>query len=146
MSEDRKAALLLGAIWRLCEGDVSKFLPPGRVPKEIKRFLDSGTSMRARRAALVAILQSIIADEVKKNQNATDLMRGSSAGSAGPDRTSRTSSGSSAGLAKLLRRVSIDVTPSPGFREELWQRMLALLNKVHKRGGDDDPGGPGDAP
>ncbi|KKK60885.1 hypothetical protein LCGC14_3019900, partial [marine sediment metagenome] len=84
----KKTALLLAAIMRLCEGDVSKFLPPSGkswgqarlgcaslepvpvFPEEIKRFLDSGPSMGARRAALVAILESIIADEVDGPQGA----------------------------------------------------------------------------
>ena len=72
MSKDQQTVLLLGAIYRLCEGDVSKFLPPGRVPKEIKRFLASGSSLPARRTALMAILESIIADEVKRDQEATN--------------------------------------------------------------------------
>ncbi len=76
MSKDQKTALLLGAIWRLSEGDVSKFLPPSQVPKEIKCFLGSGPSIPARRAALVAILESIIDDEDKRGQNATDLTNG----------------------------------------------------------------------
>ncbi|NQU76341.1 MAG: hypothetical protein HQ546_08535 [Planctomycetes bacterium] len=75
-SKDQETALLLGALYRLCKGDVSKFLPPRRVPKEIKRFLATGPSLPARRAALVAILQSIIADEDKdenkRDQDATN--------------------------------------------------------------------------
>ncbi len=60
-----KTALLVRAIWRMSEGNVHKFLPAGRVPKEVKRFLDSSPSLPDRRAALVAILQSIISEEVE---------------------------------------------------------------------------------
>ena len=63
MTNDEKTALLLGAIYRLCEGDVSKFLQPEPVSGKIESFLDSGPSMGARRAALVVILQSIINDQ-----------------------------------------------------------------------------------
>ncbi len=66
MTENVKTALLVRAIWRLSEGNVHKFLPAGRVPKDIKRFLDSSPSLQDRRAALVAILQSIIGEEVAK--------------------------------------------------------------------------------
>ncbi|NQT92269.1 MAG: hypothetical protein HQ559_05875 [Lentisphaerae bacterium] len=78
MSKDQVTVLLLGALYRLCEGDVSKFFPPGLLPKEIKRFLASGPSLPDRRAALVAILQSIITDEGKdkRDQDATNLMNG----------------------------------------------------------------------
>ena len=60
---DKKVALLLGALYRVGEGDVSKFLPPEPIPGEIEHFLDSAPSIGARRAALVAILESIIDDE-----------------------------------------------------------------------------------
>ena len=63
MTNDENTALLLGAIYRLCEGDVSKLLHPEPVSGEIESFLDSGPSMGARRAALVVILQSIINDQ-----------------------------------------------------------------------------------
>ncbi len=60
-----ETALLVRAIWRLSEGNVHKYLPARRVPKDVKRFLDSGQSIQDRRAGLVAILQSIIAEEAE---------------------------------------------------------------------------------
>ncbi len=66
MTQDKQTALLVRAIWRMSEGNVSKFLPAGRVPKDVKRFLDSGPTLQDRRAALVAILESIISEEVEK--------------------------------------------------------------------------------
>ncbi len=65
-SENVKTALLVRAIWRMSGGNVSKYLPARRVPKDVKRFLDSGQSIQDRRAALVAILESIISQEVAK--------------------------------------------------------------------------------
>ncbi len=64
--ENVKTALLVRAIWRMSGGNVNKYLPAGRVPKDVKRFLDSGPTLQDRRAALVAILQSIISQEVEK--------------------------------------------------------------------------------
>ena len=66
MAENVKTALLVRAIWRMSGGNVSKFLPAGPVPNQIKHFLDSGPSIQDRRAALVAILDSIIGEEVAK--------------------------------------------------------------------------------
>ena len=65
MYEDEVTAMLLAAIWRLCEGDVSKFIPPAPVPEAITSFLGGRPPIEARRAALVAILQSIAEDEVR---------------------------------------------------------------------------------
>ncbi len=63
-TENVKTALLVRAIWRLSEGNVHNYLPARRVPKDVKRFLDSGQSIQDRRAALVAILESIIEEEI----------------------------------------------------------------------------------
>ena len=67
MTEDEKIALQIGAIWRLCEGDVSKFLPIEPVPREIQRLLDSGLSIGVRRSIMVAMLQSTIGEEDKED-------------------------------------------------------------------------------
>ena len=63
--ENVKTALLVRAIWRLSEGEVHNYLPAGRVPKEVKRFLESGASIQDRRSALVAILDSLITNEIE---------------------------------------------------------------------------------
>ncbi len=65
-SENVKTALLVRAIWRMSEGNVHNYLPAGQVPKEVRRFLESRPSLPDRRAALVAILQSIISQKVEK--------------------------------------------------------------------------------
>ncbi len=64
-TENAKTALLVRAIWRLSEGEVHKYLPAERVPKEVRRFLESGASLEARRSALVAILDSLITNEIE---------------------------------------------------------------------------------
>ena len=62
-TKDKTIPLVVEGLCRLGNGDVSKFLPPEPIPGEIEHFLDSAPSIGARRAALVAILESIIDDE-----------------------------------------------------------------------------------
>ncbi len=64
-SENVKTALLVRAIWRLSEGEVHKYLPAGGIPKDVRRFLESVPPIQARRSALVAILESIITNEIE---------------------------------------------------------------------------------
>ena len=61
--KDEEDGRFLLAVCRLCEADISRFLLPGPVPKEIERFLASRPALEARRIALVAILQSAINEE-----------------------------------------------------------------------------------
>ena len=62
-TDDEKVALLLGALYRLGDGDMTKYFTAEPVPDLVDYFLDNAPSMGARRAALVAILESIIDDE-----------------------------------------------------------------------------------
>ena len=65
MDCDQQTALLLQAIWRLYDGQLGRLRPAKKVPSRIGAFLAAQPSLADRQAALLGILQSIIADEAK---------------------------------------------------------------------------------
>ena len=62
MNSDKQTALVLEAIWRLYAGRLDRFRPAEKTPTEIENFLATKPSVADRQAALLAILQSAIAE------------------------------------------------------------------------------------
>ena len=124
MGRDDEIEALLD-IYKLYDGNLSDFHPT-KTPPEIKVFLKRRPSLPKLQAALIAVLAGIRAQQRQKSPTLADR-------AVKHTEEALTIFEFERRFAELVRRLRPDAEPRPGFREELWQRMLAVLNKAEEK-------------
>ncbi len=119
-----KIALVVRPVWTYYHQQLCYSIPPKSLQDNIasgtaQQILDAFPHLSRAEAGFLALVADIISGE--------DPLEVEKAAPKEEDK-----------LGESIRGANLDTTPTPGFREELWGRMLGLLKKVRKRGGTND--------
>jgi len=114
-----KITTVIHPIWTYYSQQMSQLVPPKSIQDNIassqaQRMLDAFRHLDRAQACFLGLVMGIISDEDSPAEENDAFHEDEQ------------------WLVDLIRKLRVDITPRPGFREELLQRILATFDEMNK--------------